>query len=66
MKDLLFSTAHGGKINPAFNGTDADFYAEDKNLGSVMIRLTLEEAEALRDRMDAIAKQIRASRTVSR
>lgn len=55
----LFAITAGGKINPAFNGTGCDFYAEDRDLGSVLITMTLGEVEALRDRMESIAKQIR-------
>ncbi len=56
----LFRLASGGKINAAWNGrTGGAFYAEDRELGSVLIDLTLEEVEALRDRMAEIARQIR-------
>lgn len=59
MKANLFATVSGCKINPAWNGRDgADFYAEDRDLGSVLIPMTLAEVEALRDRMDYIARQI--------
>lgn len=59
MRADLFATASGGKINLAWNGRDgAEFYAEDSELGSVLIPLTLGEVEALRDMMDRIARQI--------
>jgi hypothetical protein len=62
----LFHLAGGGKINPTWDGRrGAGFYAEDKDLGSVMIDMTLGEVEALRDRMAEIARQIHEANPIT-
>ena len=56
----LFNIASGGKVNAAWNGRDgAVLYAEDRELGSVLIDMTLAEVEELRDGMAEIAERIK-------